>query len=74
MPWFRSKPSGPSADTSGPEQLADVLADVRRVEVRTSRMITDVLTGGYRSTFRGLGVEFAEVREYVEGDDPRMVD
>ena len=74
MSWFRSQPPGQVTDGSGPEQLSDVLADVRRVEVRTARMITDVLTGGYRSTFRGLGVEFAEVREYVEGDDPRMVD
>ncbi len=84
MPWLRSKtrPSTP-ADPSEPrargsakegEGLGDVLADVRRVEVRTSRMITDVLSGGYRTTFRGLGVEFSEVREYVEGDDPRSID
>lgn len=56
------------------ERLADVLADVRRVEVRAARMLTDVLSGGYRSTFRGMGVEFSDVREYVEGDDPRSVD
>ncbi|MGC6488589.1 MAG: DUF58 domain-containing protein, partial [Planctomycetota bacterium] len=74
MSWFRAQPPGAIPDPSGPEPLADVMADVRRVEVRSSRLITDVLTGGYRSTFRGLGVEFAEVREYVEGDDPRMVD
>jgi len=74
MSWFRRQPPGRVLDESCPEPLADVLADVRRVEVRSSRLITDVLTGGYRSTFRGLGVEFAEVREYVEGDDPRTVD
>ena len=57
-----------------PERLADVLAEVRRVELRSARLLTDVLSGGYRSTFRGLGVEFSEVREYVAGDDPRSVD
>ncbi len=56
------------------EDLAQVLAEVRRIEVQSSRLVTDVLAGGYRSTFRGAGVEFADVREYVEGDDPRSVD
>lgn len=56
------------------ERLGDVLAEVRCIELRRSRLVTDVLSGGYRSTFRGLGVEFSEVREYVEGDDPRAVD
>ncbi|MCK5942558.1 MAG: DUF58 domain-containing protein [Planctomycetes bacterium] len=74
MPWFRAKALTPSPDAAAAEELGQVLADVRRVEVRSSRMITDVLSGGYRSTFRGLGVEFSEVREYVEGDDPRSVD
>jgi uncharacterized protein (DUF58 family) len=73
MSWLRPKYLLPTPDASV-ERLGDVLAEVRRVEVRTSRMITDVLSGGYRSTFRGLGVEFSEVREYVEGDDPRSVD
>ncbi|HIE70817.1 MAG TPA: DUF58 domain-containing protein, partial [Planctomycetes bacterium] len=72
MTWFLNKqslqlPSQPQ------ERLGDVLADVRRVEVRPARMLTDVLSGGYRSTFRGMGVEFSDVREYVEGDDPRSV-
>ena len=74
MSWFRLQRAPSRPDASPREGLGEVLADVRRVPVRTSRMITDVLSGGYRSTFRGLGVEFSEVREYVEGDDPRMVD
>lgn len=56
------------------DRLAEVLAEVRRVPLRGSRFVTDVLTGGYLSTFRGAGVEFEEVREYSEGDDPRHVD
>jgi len=75
MPWFSKKQAPPAASAAAPrERLATVLQDVRAVEVRTNQLITDVLAGGYRSTFRGLGVEFSEVREYVEGDDPRSVD
>ncbi len=51
-----------------------MLADVRRIELQPGRLVTDVHSGGFRSTFRGAGVEFADVREYVEGDDPRAVD
>lgn len=51
-----------------------MLAEVRRLELAPGRLVTDVLTGGFRSTFRGGGVEFSDVREYVEGDDPRVVD
>jgi uncharacterized protein (DUF58 family) len=69
-PW---SPAAPVAAEPA-ERLGDVLAEVRRIEVQSSRLVTDVLAGGYRSTFRGAGVEFADVREYVEGDDPRLVD
>lgn len=71
MPFRRPRPA--AAPEPG-ETLAEVLAEVRRIEVQSSRLVTDVLAGGYRSTFRGAGVEVADVREYVEGDDPRAVD
>ena len=71
-----SDPSAlPTTPATAPsERVGEVLAEVRSVEVRAARMLTDVLSGGYRSTFRGMGVEFSDVREYVEGDDPRSVD
>lgn len=47
---------------------------MRRIQVRTNRLVTDVMAGGYNSVFRGSGIEFDEVREYSEGDDPRSVD
>jgi uncharacterized protein (DUF58 family) len=56
------------------ETLAAVLAEVRHLELQPGRLVTDVLSGGFRSSFRGGGVEFSDVREYVEGDDPRIVD
>ncbi len=55
-------------------ELDRILQEVRSIELVSSRLVTDVLSGGYSSVFRGSGVEFSEVREYVEGDDPRSVD
>lgn len=52
----------------------EILAQVRRIQVRTNRMVTDVMAGGYTSVFRGTGIEFDEVREFAEGDDLRSVD
>ncbi len=74
MPFsFRPAPKGPSQQPTT-ETLATVLAAVRGLYVEPGRLVTDVLAGGFRSTFRGGGVEFSDVREYVEGDDPRAVD
>jgi uncharacterized protein (DUF58 family) len=61
------------ADDAGPG-LAELLADVRRIEVQSRRLATDVMAGGYLSVFRGAGLAFDTVREYAEGDDPRAVD
>jgi uncharacterized protein (DUF58 family) len=47
---------------------------MRRFEVRTRKMMESGLGGEYRSVFRGYGVEFDEVRPYVEGDDVRLID
>lgn len=52
----------------------EILAQVRRIQVRTNRMVTDLMAGGYTSVFRGSGIEFDEVREFAEGDDIRSVD
>ena len=54
--------------------LKELLAEVRRIEIQSRRLVTDVMSGGYRSVFRGSGIEFDEVREYAEGDDPRTMD
>jgi uncharacterized protein (DUF58 family) len=72
LPFAASE--APPHATDAEETLADVLVDVRRIELAPGRLVTDVLSGGFRSTFRGGGVEFSDVREYVEGDDPRSVD
>lgn len=67
-----ARPAPPSEDRD--PDLAELLAEVRRIDVMSRRLVTDVMAGGYLSVFRGAGIEFDEVREYVEGDDPRTVD
>jgi uncharacterized protein (DUF58 family) len=52
----------------------EVLRQVRRIEIRTRRLVNDVFGGEYHSVFKGRGMEFAEVREYVPGDDIRAID
>jgi uncharacterized protein (DUF58 family) len=52
----------------------ELLREVRRLQIRTDRLVTDVVAGGYSSVFRGSGIEFDEVREWTEGDDFRSVD
>ena len=52
----------------------ELLAQVRRLTIRSRRAVEDVFAGAYRSAFRGRGLEFSEVREYVPGDDVRAID
>lgn len=52
----------------------ELIQKVRRIEITTKRMVDSVLSGGYHSAFKGKGMEFSEVRDYVEGDDIRTID
>lgn len=52
----------------------EVLQKVRRIEIKTKRVVDSILSGEYHSAFKGKGMEFSEVREYVEGDDIRNID
>jgi uncharacterized protein (DUF58 family) len=53
---------------------ADIIKKVRRLEIRTRRLVTDSMTGAYHSSFKGRGMDFEEVREYAIGDDVRTID
>lgn len=52
----------------------EILQQVRRIHLRTSRLVDDVLAGAYHSTFKGRGMAFDEVREYTPGDEVRTID
>lgn len=47
---------------------------VRQIELVAAKLVDQLLGGRYRSIFRGQGIEFDEVREYVAGDDVRAID
>ncbi|MDO8806099.1 MAG: DUF58 domain-containing protein, partial [Elusimicrobiota bacterium] len=53
---------------------AEILKKVRQIEIKTGRLVSETFSGQYQSVFKGRGVEFSEVREYVAGDDVRSID
>ncbi len=52
----------------------EIARKIRRIRIRTNRLVNEGLGGEYHSVFRGRGMEFSEVREYVPGDDVRSID
>ncbi|RMF72931.1 MAG: DUF58 domain-containing protein [Planctomycetota bacterium] len=53
---------------------SEVLKKVRRIQIVSSALVQDLFAGQYHSAFKGLGMEFEEVREYQPGDDVRSID
>ncbi|MCA9981721.1 MAG: hypothetical protein KDD89_12830, partial [Anaerolineales bacterium] len=49
----------------------DILTQIRRIELRTRRLVTDSFAGEYHSVFKGRGMAFEEVRPYQPGDEIR---
>jgi uncharacterized protein (DUF58 family) len=56
------------------DEALRILRGVRRVEIRSRRLVQNLFSGEYHSVFKGQGIEFSEVREYVPGDDVRLID
>jgi uncharacterized protein (DUF58 family) len=52
----------------------EVLKKIRRIEIRTKKLVNDLFSGEYHSSFKGQGMEFEEVRQYEPGDDIRLID
>ena len=52
----------------------ELIAKVRRIEITTRQLVEDGLAGEYHSVFKGRGMEFDEVRQYIPGDDVRTID
>jgi uncharacterized protein (DUF58 family) len=65
------------AKGAGPMQpvtTKTIVNSMRRLEIRTRRLVNDSLLGEYQSVFKGRGMDFDEVREYVAGDEIRSID
>ena len=52
----------------------EILSRVRRLEVKTRRLVEETMAGQYHSVFKGRGMDFEEVREYLPGDEVRSID
>ncbi len=52
----------------------ELVRKVRNIEIRTRGAVNELFSGEYHSAFKGRGIEFSEVREYVPGDEVRTID
>ena len=52
----------------------DILRKIKRIHIKSRRIADSMMTDKYRSAFKGVGMEFEEVREYVSGDEVRSID
>ena len=53
---------------------SELMEKVRRIEIRTRRIIQNRTAGAWHASFKGRGIEFAEIREFQEGDEVRSID
>jgi uncharacterized protein (DUF58 family) len=54
--------------------MKEILKQVKKIEIRTKKLVDGLITGNYHSIFKGTGIEFSEIREYKPGDDIRAID
>jgi uncharacterized protein (DUF58 family) len=54
--------------------ILDLIPRIKNYPLLSARLAEGLFSGSYRSVFRGPGIEFDEVRDYVEGDDIRSID
>ena len=52
----------------------ELLRKIRTIEIVTERLVRDRMAGQYHSVFKGAGIAFSEVRQYIPGDDIRLID
>ena len=52
----------------------EMMKNIRRIQIKTSHLVDDMLVGRWHSAFKGRGMEFEEVRPYQIGDDVRSID
>jgi len=56
------------------ERIRDILREVRQIEIESKKVVNTLFGGEYKSSFKGKGMEFHEVRDYFIGDDIRNID
>lgn len=64
----------PAAAVDGAGDIAELMRQVRRIEIRTRHLVADTFAGEYHAVFKGRGMAFDEVRPYQPGDEVRTID
>lgn len=57
-----------------PDDIENIMARVRRLELKAKRLVKETFAGDYHSSFKGQGLDFDEFREYQHGDEIRFID
>lgn len=52
----------------------ELIKKIKKVHIKSGRLVNTMMAGHYRSVFRGMGIEFEEVRDYTPGDDVKYID
>ena len=55
-------------------EISELLKQIKNLHIQTKDLVESIESGAYNSTFRGGGIEFSEVREYIPGDDVKRID
>ena len=55
-------------------KISELLSQIKNLQIQTKDLVEGIESGAYNSKFRGGGIEFSEVREYVPGDDVKRID
>jgi len=61
-------------DNSADQLTPEIIQKIRRIEIRTRRLVNDSFAGEYHAVFKGRGMEFDEARQYQHGDEVRTID
>jgi len=54
--------------------MKEIIRQIKKLEISTKHLVEGLIAGNYHSVFKGQGIEFSEIREYVPGDDIRSID
>ena len=55
-------------------EISELLKQIKNLHIQTKDLVESIESGAYNSKFRGGGIEFSEVREYMPGDDVKRID
>lgn len=53
---------------------SEIIKKIKKIHIKSARMVNTMMAGQYKSVFRGSGIEFEEVREYSPGDEVKSID